>query len=432
MFDITQAALTITAERSDQDLRADRLCSPVPSSSTAGLVDADTVDSVTLASPGAVATATVAGSPYPITPSSPSALVSATTRSATSTASCTVTQAALTITADDRTKTSGQTVMFAGTEFSTAGLVNADTVDSVTLASPGAVATAPPGVYPIAISSAVGTGLANYTISYVDGELTVDNTTPDIGGADVTTAAATTVSGAVTVSDPDVGQTVTLSIAIGPADGIATVASDGLFTYTPTGTFTGHDSFTIQGCDDNAPPACGTGTVTIAIYPVAVDDTQVTTEGTSVEVDVEANDIGDAGAPLIVSEPSHGTAVIGSIIYTPTAGFTGTDQVVYRICSPNDDALCDDGTLTITVVTGEAPETDTEVVSTPLGPVPTGMPLAIVLLLSMAAVCGAVAFTERRRRRPGCLESELMRSVAIPIQQVVVLAGEEGFEPSIS
>ena len=394
---VTPAALTITADDRTKTY-GQTVTFAGTEFSTAGLLNADTVDSVTMASPGAVASATVAGSPYPITPSAAVGSGLANYTISYVEGELTVTPAALTITADDRTKTYGQTVTFAGTEFSTAGLLNADTVDSVTMASPGAVATAAPGVYPIAISTAIGSGLGNYTINYVEGELTVDNTTPVIGGAHVTTAATTTVSGAVTVSDPDPGQTVTLSIAIAPADGVATVAADGSFTYTPTGTFTGHDTFTIRGCDDYAPPACGTGAVTIAIHPVALDDIQVTTEGKSVEVDVQANDIGDAGALQIVSGPAHGTAVIGSIIYTPTGGFTGTDHVVYRICSPNDDALCDDGTLTITVVTGEAPETDTEVVSTPIGPVPAGMPLAIVLLLSIGAVCCAIAVTERRRR----------------------------------
>ena len=55
------------------------------------------------------------------------------------------------------------------------GLQGADSVDAVTLTSPGAPATA--GVagspYPIEVSAATGSGLANYTVSYVPGELTV-------------------------------------------------------------------------------------------------------------------------------------------------------------------------------------------------------------------------------------------------------------------
>ena len=54
----------------------------------------------------------------------------------------TVTPKALTITANNGSKTYGQTVSFSGTEFSPSGLVNSDTVTSVSLASSGAAAGA--------------------------------------------------------------------------------------------------------------------------------------------------------------------------------------------------------------------------------------------------------------------------------------------------
>ena len=98
--------------------------------------------------------------------------------------SLTVNPAALTITATNRSKTYGQTVVFAGTEFTTRGLLNTDTVTSVTLASPGAAptATVAGSPYPITPSAAVGTGLANYTISYLPGSLTVKRRRPDRHG----------------------------------------------------------------------------------------------------------------------------------------------------------------------------------------------------------------------------------------------------------
>ena len=136
----------------------------------------------------------------------------------------------------------------------------------------------------------------------------------------------------------------------------------------------------------------------MAVYPVAVPDAGVTSEGETVEVDVQANDIGDAGAPQIVTPPAHGTATIGSIIYTPDAGFAGTDQVVYRICSPNDQTLCDDATLTITV-SSDAPPTDAdEAIATPLGPVRMGLvQVAGMLVLVLVAGLGAAAIIRRRR-----------------------------------
>jgi MBG domain (YGX type)/YDG domain len=86
----------------------------------------------------------------------------------------TVNPAALTVTATDRSKTYGTALSLGTTGFTTSGLVNADTVSGVTLASAGATATAGVGIYPIAPSAAIGSGLANYTISYVNGGLTVN------------------------------------------------------------------------------------------------------------------------------------------------------------------------------------------------------------------------------------------------------------------
>ena len=89
-----------------------------------------------------------------------------------------INRAALTITAADRSKTYGDTVTFAGTEFMTTALVGLDTVTSVTLisagAASGATVTAPGPTYAIAPSAAIGPGLINYNIEYVSGTLTVD------------------------------------------------------------------------------------------------------------------------------------------------------------------------------------------------------------------------------------------------------------------
>ena len=88
----------------------------------------------------------------------------------------TVDPAGLTITANEASKTYGDLVTFGGTEFTTSALVPGDSVTRVTLASDGAAADAPVSGSPYAIvaSAAVGTGLDNYTINYVNGSLTID------------------------------------------------------------------------------------------------------------------------------------------------------------------------------------------------------------------------------------------------------------------
>ena len=141
------------------------------------LANSDSVDSVSLASDGAAATASVAGGPYAITASAATGTGLANYDISYADGSFTVDLRPLTVTADDQAKTYGDPFSFAGTEFTTDGSeANSDSVDSVTLASDGAAATATVagGPYAITASAATGTGLANYDISYADGSLTVD------------------------------------------------------------------------------------------------------------------------------------------------------------------------------------------------------------------------------------------------------------------
>src|SRR5204863_6173233 len=109
----------------------------------------------------------------------------------------TVAAKALTITANNGSKTYGQTLSFSGTEFSPSGLVNSDTITSVSLVSSGAAAGAAVGPYSIVASAAVGTGLGNYTISYQAGTLTVNPRTLSItANADSKTYGQTRTYGA--------------------------------------------------------------------------------------------------------------------------------------------------------------------------------------------------------------------------------------------
>ncbi|HJT77825.1 MAG TPA: MBG domain-containing protein, partial [Gemmataceae bacterium] len=101
-----------------------------------------------------------------------------------------VTPAPLTITANSASKTYGQALTFAGTEFTTSGLVNGDTVTGVTLTSAGAAASAAVAgsPYPITASAAAGTGLGNYSITYANGSLTVAPATLTVTANSVTRA----------------------------------------------------------------------------------------------------------------------------------------------------------------------------------------------------------------------------------------------------
>ena len=124
---VDPAALTITADSTSKTY-GQTVTLPARSSPTSGLVNDDTVTSVTLTSTGAAATATVAGSPYAIVPSGSGWDGPGQLHDQLCQRQPDGEPAALTITADSTSKTYGQTVTFAGTEFTESGLVNDDTM----------------------------------------------------------------------------------------------------------------------------------------------------------------------------------------------------------------------------------------------------------------------------------------------------------------
>ncbi|HWD28581.1 MAG TPA: MBG domain-containing protein [Rhizomicrobium sp.] len=143
---------------------------------TDGLINGDAVTSVDLSSTGTAGTATVAGGPYAIVASNAAGTGLDNYTISYINGALTVDAKALTITAHDANKTYGDTPDLGHSAFDTDGLINGDAVTSVDLASTGTAATATVdgGPYAIVASNASGTGLDNYTISYVSGALTVD------------------------------------------------------------------------------------------------------------------------------------------------------------------------------------------------------------------------------------------------------------------
>ncbi len=202
---------------------------------TAGLVTAngDSVTGVTLASLGATGSAGVnGGAPYSLEASAATGSGLSNYTVSYVSGGLTVNPAALTITATNQSKTYGDTANLGATGFTTAGLVtaNGDTVTGVTLASLGAAGSA--GVnggtsYSLDASAATGSGLPNYTVSYVSGGLTVNPAALTITAAnqnktygDVKNLGTTgfTTAGLVTANGDDVtGVTLTSSGAAGSA-----------------------------------------------------------------------------------------------------------------------------------------------------------------------------------------------------------------------
>ncbi|TAK80239.1 MAG: tandem-95 repeat protein, partial [Aquabacterium sp.] len=168
----------------------------------------------------------------------------------------------------------------------------------------------------------------------------------------------------VLANDSDI-DSASLSVVstVQPANGTVIVQADGSFTYTPNAGFVGTDTWTYR-VGDGVNQATGSVSVLVtnATTPVAGADSYATKQGQALTVTaangVLANDSdadGDAITLVSSAQAAHGTLVVqadGSFVYTPDAGFTGTDTWTYRI---GDGAAQAQGTVTIQVTSATPP-----------------------------------------------------------------------------
>ncbi len=172
---VNPAPLTITAHN-DSKIYGTLKTFVATAFTEVGLVTAngDTITGVTENSTGAPVSATLGTYPIVSSASTGTGLANYTITYVNGT--LTVNHAPLTITANNESKPFGTVEACSPTAFTEVGLVteNGDTITDVTETSTGAPASAPVGTYPIVSSSATGNGLNNYTITYVNGTLTVN------------------------------------------------------------------------------------------------------------------------------------------------------------------------------------------------------------------------------------------------------------------
>ncbi|MNX58043.1 hypothetical protein D3C86_888720 [compost metagenome] len=227
---IDQKTLTITANDRSKTY-GDAVTFAGTEFTATGLINGNTVTGVNITSNGAAATASVTGGPYAIVPATATGTGLANYNIIYNNGSLTVNQKGLTITANSGSKTYGDALTFTGTEITTAGLINGNTVTGVTLTSAGTAATATVAGSPYTIipTAATGNGLSNYNISYVNNNLTInkraltitaENKEKFAGTANPTLTAsyngfANGETNAVLTTQPVLSTTATISSAIG-------------------------------------------------------------------------------------------------------------------------------------------------------------------------------------------------------------------------
>ncbi|MFO0819085.1 MAG: tandem-95 repeat protein [Pirellulales bacterium] len=173
----------------------------------------------------------------------------------------------------------------------------------------------------------------------------------------------------VRINDTDAeGSTLTISRVAGPTitgstnGGTLTLGVDGSFTYTPPANYFGPVTFTYRANDGALNSNIATVTITVNNVnesPVAVNDSANVASGSSVNVNVVANDTDadgtiDGSTITIVTNPANGVATPnanGTVTYTPNSGFQGSDSFQYTV---RDNAAGTSNAATVNITVGPA------------------------------------------------------------------------------
>ncbi len=149
------------------------------------------------------------------------------------------------------------------------------------------------------------------------------------------------------------GQQTSLTV---PGEGAFSVDASGAVTFTPTNGFFGISTLTYT-VNDNDGGISNAANISIEINgpPAAEDDSGNTEADTAIAIPVLVNDSDPDDDPIqvtAVAQPTNGTVTFtpeGELIYTPAAGFTGTDTFIYTI----EDNRGGSDTATITIMVGD-------------------------------------------------------------------------------
>jgi LPXTG-motif cell wall-anchored protein len=261
------------------------------------------------------------------------------------------------------------------------------------------------GEGPIADNSADATFTVDVTINAVDGR-------PTATASPATTLEDTPVDIAVTITDLDSTTGLTISAA---AAAYGTVTIDGTtLRYTPAANYNGSDTITYSVTDGTNTTVGNTVIVTITAVnddPVAPASepstiTATSTSGATVTFELTTvNDVdGDTLDVMIVQQPAHGTVTIvsnapgnavvigatgGRLVYTPTAGFAGTDTFTYSVSDGNGGSY--ERVVQVTVTAPRLPAAGLPTTGSDIG--------GLVGVGTLALMVGAGLVLMQRRRK---------------------------------
>lgn len=215
------------------------------------------------------------------------------------------------------------------------------------------------------VTATVTDAAGNVSTDTTTNELTIDTIAPAIPTVvSQTTNSITPVITGTAIIGPGELFTVTLNgITYTSGDGHLTITVNSWRLQIPTGNALTDGVYQVvakvtdQAGNSSVDTTLNELTIGSNRAPIAVDDAVTTKIGTPVSGNLLTNDSDPDGNKLImklnpVSGPANGTIVIkadGSFTYTPKAGFTGQDMVIYEVCDDAKFPACSQAKLKITV-----------------------------------------------------------------------------------
>jgi VCBS repeat-containing protein len=214
---------------------------------------------------------------------------------------------------------------------------------SVTVNTNGTFTYTPAANYngPDSFTVTVSDGKGGTVDSVISVGVTPGNDAPTTANQNLSTAEDTPLTGTVTGNDID-GDSLTYTLATGPANGSLTLNANGTFTYTPTANYNGSDSFTVKVADPSG--AFVNSVISIGVTPAndaptSSNQSLTTAEDTALTGTIVGNDIdGDTLTYTLGTGPAHGSLTLnanGTFTYTPTANYNGSDTFTVKVADPS-------------------------------------------------------------------------------------------------
>ncbi|MBC3882372.1 tandem-95 repeat protein [Undibacterium sp. LX40W] len=145
------------------------------------------------------------------------------------------------------------------------------------------------------------------------------------------------------------GDVSSVNITSGPSHGTASINGTTI-RYTPATNYFGTDSINYTATGPGGTSAVATISLTVAAVAPSLTSSTTNIDANGTSTTLIPSITGTATSITIRQTPSHGTASVNglNIIYTPTAGYIGTDTITLFASGPG--GVSNTGTLTLNVV----------------------------------------------------------------------------------